>query len=338
MTAVPKRMGNQTVGFSQPPRILSVATVAGPREGAGPMGSLLDLVVEDTLVGCKTWEQAEASMLESAVNLCLKKANMSSDKVQFLIAGDLLNQIVSSSYMARQVGIPFIGIYGACSTVSEGIALAAMIIDGGFADYVLVATSSHHNTAERQYRYPTEFGNQRPPTAQWTVTGAAAILLTSQVKSGPMVTSATVGKVLDMGIKDPNDMGSAMAPAAADTIHRHLTDTGRRPQDYNAILTGDLGMVGKKIAGELLRKSGLDLDGILDDCGLKIYSGSQDPHSGASGCACSGLVLGCSLWPQLASGSLRRVLLVATGALHSPLSVQQGESIPSVAHAVCLEG
>ncbi|MGB9867064.1 MAG: stage V sporulation protein AD [Bacillota bacterium] len=336
--SAPKKAGRQSVVFKNPPRLVSVATVAGPMEGDGPLGNNFDLVLGDTLAGCSTWEQAECKMLTAAVNLCLEKAGLHADNVDMLISGDLLNQIISANYAARQTGIPFLGLYGACSTMCEGMLIAATILDGGFADYVVVATSSHHNTAERQYRYPTEFGNQRPPTSQWTVTGAAAVLLTSQQASGPAVTCATVGKVVDMGVRDPNDMGSAMAPAAADTIYQHLVDTGRTPSDFDAILTGDLGRIGKALTLELLSRSGLNVEGVLEDCGLLIYSPSRDVHAGGSGCACSGLVFCASVFPKLGSGSLGKVLLVATGALHSPLSVQQGETIPAIAHAVCVEG
>lgn len=333
-----RKMGRQSLAFKNPPRVISVATVAGPMEGSGPLGRQFDLVLHDTLAGCPSWEQAECKMLTAAINLCLEKAGLDAENVDLLISGDLLNQIISANYAARQTGIPFLGLYGACSTMSEGMLLASAILDGGFAEYVIVATSSHHNTAERQYRYPTEFGNQRPPTSQWTVTGAAAVLLTSRPVDAPAVTCATVGKVVDMGIRDPNDMGSAMAPAAADTIYQHLVDTGRRPDDYSAIYTGDLGRIGKKLTLELLQRSGFDLSQVLEDCGLLIYSPSQDVHAGGSGCACSGLVFCSTILPRLQGESLSRVLLVATGALHSPLSVQQGESIPAIAHAVCVEG
>jgi len=243
---------------------------------------------------------------------------------------------VTANFVARELSIPYVGLYGACSTAVEGMAVGAMLIDGGFAEKVLVATSSHHDTAERQYRYPTEFGTQRCPTSQWTVTGAGAILLAHE-GYGPRITLATIGRVVDMGLKDVNDMGTAMAPAAADTVKAHLRDTGLNPADYDLIATGDLGYIGKAIAEELLKREAIDVSGRFEDCGLMIYPKDEDIHAGASGCACSAMVLSAKFVRYLMDGVYRRLLLVATGSLHSPTSYQQGESIPCVAHAVTIE-
>ncbi len=332
-----KKLGAQSVAFQNPPVIAAASAVAGPKEGRGPLGARYDLVLEDLRDGQKCWEQAETRMLSRAVQICLNRAGLRASDVEVFIAGDLINQITCANAVARDLSVPYLGIYGACSTLAEGIAVGSMLIDGGFAERVLVATSSHHNTAERQYRYPTEFGAQRTPTSQWTVTGAGAFLLAAK-GTGPRVTHATIGSVVDMGIKDVNDMGSAMAPAAADTIRTHFSDTGRTPPEYDAVLTGDLGSLGKTLCDELLKRQGLDLTGRLEDCGLMVLRKDQDVHAGASGCACSALVLAGRLLKLLESGKYRRVLLVATGALHSPLTYQQGESIPSIAHAISIEG
>ncbi|NPV70905.1 MAG: stage V sporulation protein AD [Firmicutes bacterium] len=331
-----KWAGRQTVFLQKPPVIASSAAVAGPKEGRGPLGAEYDLVLEDLRDGQKCWERAETRMLSRAVQICLDKVGLKPNDIQFFIAGDLLNQITCANAVARDLSIPFVGIYGACSTLAEGMAIGSMLIDGGFAERVMVATSSHHNTAERQYRYPTEFGAQRTPASQWTVTGAGAFLLAAK-GTGPRVTHATVGSVVDMGMKDVNDMGSAMAPAAASTIRAHFTDTGRTPADYDVVLTGDLASVGKALCDELLKQQGLDLSGRYEDCGLMVLRKDQDVHAGASGCACSALVLSGRVLKLLEAGKYRRVLMVATGALHSPLTYQQGESIPCIAHGIAIE-
>lgn len=333
-----KRVGKQTIRFFESPAIVSTATVAGPKEGQGPFGQFFDAVKEDTLLGEKSWENAERKIVEEAVQLALKKADLGSSEVDFLLAGDLLNQIISSSYTARELSIPFLGLYGACATLSEALILAAILADGGYARYVMAVASSHHDTAERQYRYPTEFANQRPPTAQWTVTGAGAALV-AKGSGAPRITYATVGKVVDMGVSDPNDMGGAMAAAASETIWQHLQDTERTPNDYDLILTGDLGEVGSASALRLLKQTGVDISAVHRDCGLLIFDRARpEVHAGGSGCACSGLIFCGPVYQRLSAGELRRVLLVATGSLHSPCSVQQGQSIPGVAHAVAVEG
>ncbi len=332
-----KKIGQQTYFFHQPPVILSTATIVGPKEGQGPLGHTFDKVVEDPYYGEKSWEKAEQRMLEEAMQKALQKANLAPQNVDFLLAGDLLNQIIAADFTARVLGIPFLGLYGACATMYEGMALAAMLIDGGFAEYVLLGASSHFSTAERQYRYPTEQGVQRPMSAQWTVTGAGAMLLARQ-GAGPVVTHATVGRVVDLGSADPNDMGAAMAPAAADTIARHLEDTGRVPGDYDLFLSGDLGAYGLALANKIVEQKGYQIAGHFNDCGLLIYHHQrQDTHAGGSGCACSAVVTCGYLMQEMAAGRLRRVLGIGTGALFSKCSSLQGETIPGIAHAVAIE-
>lgn len=329
------RRGASTCVFPKMPVIVAAASVVGPREGKGPFGDLFDLVCEDTLCKEVSWERAETKMQRQATDIALAKAGIEDAQVDFFLAGDLLNQIISSGFTARDRDIPFLGLYGACSTIGEALAIGSFLISGGFGRNVLAASSSHHDTAERQYRYPTEFGYQRVPASQWTVTGAAALVLSSQ-GAGPKVEAATVGRVTDYGITDANDMGSAMAPAFADTVWRHLSDMGRSPSDYDAVFSGDLGRVGSQVALHLLKQRGIDLEGVHRDAGLLIYDMEPEICSGASGCGCVAAVFAAKIWRDLASGTLRRALLVPTGALHSPTTCQQAESIPSVAHAVSL--
>lgn len=334
-----KRLGRQTVMFRDPPTIAASATIVGPEEGKGPLGREFDVVKEDSLLGQRSWEQAEMQMLQEAALLAMKKAAFVPTDIDFLLAGDLLNQIVSANFAARELALPFIGLYGACSTMALSLALGAILVDGGYASRVICAVSSHFDTAERQYRYPTEFGAQRAPTSQRTVTGAGAAVLTDRgSQSGPVVTHATFGTVVDLGVKDPNDMGSAMAPAAVQTLWQHLADTGRKIADYDLILTGDLGQIGRELSIELAKRSGLDLSRGYDDCGCMIYAKDQDVHAGGSGCACSAVVFLAHILPRIVAGEYRRVLLIATGALFSPTTQQQGESIPCIAHAVTVEG
>lgn len=310
--------------------------MCGPMEGKGPLAPDFDVTSDDIMLGQKSAERAEEKFLEQAAMIALEKANLKPEDIEFFLAGDLLNQIISSSYAARQLEIPYLGLYGACSTVAEGITLGATLIDGGFADKVLVAVSSHYQTAERQYRYPIELNIQRRNTAQYTVTGGAACVLASQ-GNGPRVTMATIGRVLDYGIKDISDMGSAMAPAAADTLFCHFQDTATRPEDYDLVVTGDLARIGTTMITELMKERGIILGENYSDCGLLIYNPQQNVGAGGSGCACSGLVILGHLVKRLSSGELSKVLAVPTGALQSPVSYQQGESIPGVAHGIVLE-
>lgn len=331
-----KRIGNQTIAFANPPAIIATASIVGPKEGQGPLGDLFDKVVQDPLYNEKSWERAESKFFQEAVQMAVQKSGYQLSDMQVLLAGDLLNQIISSNFAARELDIPFIGLYGACSTMAESLAMAAVMVDGGFADLAVAAVSSHNLTAERQYRFPTEQGVQRPPFAQWTVTGAGAAVVSSQ-GGGPRITHATIGRVIDMGIKNPNEMGAAMAPAAADTIYTHLQDTGRQPQDYDLIITGDLAKIGRDITIELLKQKGLDVSHNFNDCGILIFDESQDVHAGGSGCACSAVVACSKLIPEVKKGIHKRILFIATGALLSPISYQQGESIPCIAHAVVIE-
>lgn len=336
-----KKVGAQTLRFVTPPAILQTATVVGPLEGQGPLGDTFDLVYPDQMNGQKSFEACERAMMKDAVRLVLDKAKLSIDRVDFMLAGDLLNQIISSNFAARDLGLPFLGLYGACTGMAESLGLAATLIDGGYANYTVAAVSSHYGASERQYRFPTEYGGQRPPYAQNTVSGSGAALVASHLLAHgrvPRVTHFTIGRIVDRGIKDPFDMGSAMAPAAADSLHRHFQDTGRGPQDYDLILTGDLATVGKRILIELMDLAGINLHENYDDCGCRIYNREKQPvFAGGSGCACSATVTYGSIIRQMLSGELQRVLVAATGALLSPTSYQQGESIPCISHAVAIE-
>ncbi len=330
-----KKHGKQSISFAAPPAMTATATVAGPMEGDGLLGGQFDRILEDNLAGQDSWEKSEAAMLEWAIRTAVARGGTLAD-IDFILAGDLLNQLMSAHFAVRGLGRPFLGLYGACSTMAESLLIGAILIDGGFASRVAVGVSSHHDAAERQYRYPTEQGVQRPPLAQWTVTGAGSAVLT-QGGAGPKVTAATVGKVVDAGLKDVNAMGPAMAPAAADTLWHHLQDFGRQPGYYDIILTGDLGQIGKKLLIQLMQEKGVDIAANYEDCGLMIYRDDQDPHAGASGCAASALVLCAHAYPLLVIGRLKRILLIGTGSLHSTTSYQQKESIPCIAHAVAIE-
>ena len=329
--------GHQTWLFESQPVIRATGTVGGPFEAQGAIAADFDLLHGDIWIGETSFEKAEKKLLEQACELAIKKAGMKKNDIHFFLCGDLMNQIISSSFTARTLGIPFLGLYGACSSAMEGLSLAAQLVDSGFASSVLTATSSHNSACEKQYRYPTEYGAQKPPTAQWTVTGAGAAVV-SRNGEGPRVTGATIGRVVDMGISDPFNMGGAMAPAAVDTIEAHFRDLRRDPTYYDLIATGDLGRVGHQIAGDLLAKHGLTIpEERFTDCGLLIYKKEQPVFAGASGCACSATVTYGHLLKRILKKELQEILVVATGALLSPLSYQQKESIPCVAHAVAIE-
>lgn len=332
-----KKRGAHSNVLPSRPRIRSYASIAGQKEASGPLGHTFDETFADDTLGQKSWERAEAKMLERAADLALSKAKVYADGVDVFLGGDLLNQIVSSGYTARQLGIPFLGLYGACSTMAESLLLGAMLIDGGFADTALCATCSHFSTAERQYRFPLELGNQRTPTAQWTVTGAGATLLGRESPLPLCIESVTIGSVWDLKQTDANNMGAAMAPAAMQTLKSHLDDLHRIPEDYDLIVTGDLGRVGYDLMKLLCRKEGIELDQRYIDCGCEIFDVSQDVHSGGSGCGCSAVSLNGWLLGRMLKGEIRKMLFLATGALMSPTMSQQGESIPGVAHAVSLE-
>ncbi len=329
-----KRIGNQTVRLENPPSVLCEYSIAGKKEKEGNLGNLFDETVEDSLFGTKSWEKAESKFLKTAISGLLKKASVTEDDVGYIFAGDLLNQCSSSHFAIRGFKVPFFGLYGACSTMAESLSLAAMSIDGGFAETAVAATSSHFCSAEKQFRFPLEYGGQRPPTAQWTVTGSGAILL-GKYSAPPYITHITTGKIVDNGICDANNMGAAMAPAAADTIAAHFEDTGFSPEDYDLIITGDLGKVGKELLLDLLPGMGVDIKKQYNDCGLIIYNlDKQDVHSGGSGCGCSAVTLCSKILRDMRRGELNNVLFIATGALMNTSTCLQGESIPCIAHAV----
>ncbi len=335
-----KRIGQQTIALPMKPALCAGAACVGPKEGQGPLGALFDRVTEDELHGQQSFEMAERQMLLDAARMAIQKASLREAEIQFFMGGDLLNQIISSSFAAREMALPFIGLYGACSTMSEGLCIGGMLVDGGYGENVVCVASSHFCTAERQYRFPLEYGNQRTPTAQWTVTGAGATVLSLSPKTHPMahMTHVCMGRVVDLGITDANNMGAAMAPAAADTLMALFEDTHTAPSDYDLIVTGDLGQVGHDLLLKLMLEQGMPLrPKTYQDCGLMIYDASQDVHAGGSGCGCSAAVLNAVLLPMLQRGEMHRIIFMSTGALLSTTSSQQGESIPGIAHAVVLE-
>ncbi len=332
----------QTIFFKNKPRIVATGTIAGPKECQGVIGSLVDKALADDTFGESTYEKAECKMLSYAISQAIKNAGGTEEEVDMLVSGDLLNQIISASFAARDFDIPFLGVYGACSTLAEAYAIAATLIDGGYIKTAVAATGSHFSSAERQYRYPLELGNTRPPQAQWTVTGAGGAFIAdlgtpNARRSNIAVTSATVGKVVDFGITDVNNMGAAMAPAAMDTIFRHLKDTGRKATDYDLILTGDLGALGSRILKDLLWEKGVDVQPNHVDCGEIVYKVVEDEFQGGSGAGCSAVVFNSYVFDKLKKGELNKVLLAATGALLSTVSSGQGESIPCICHAVSIE-
>ncbi|WP_240416905.1 stage V sporulation protein AD [Paenibacillus periandrae] len=330
--------GHQSWAFQNRPVITGAATVVGPEEGSGPLGDDFDIVHGDMILAQDSWEKAERQLMDEAAKLAVENAGLTKEKLQFYVGGDLMNQIISSTFAARTLAIPYIGIFGACSTSMEGLALASMLTDAGYANDVMAGTCSHNCTTEKQFRYPTEYGSQKPPTAQYTVTGAGAAVVSRHGK-GPVVTGATIGRVVDMGIKDPFNMGAAMAPAAVDTMQAHFKDFDREPGYYDLIVTGDLAKVGYDIANELLIKHKIPIhQTTYYDCGLMIYDREKQPViAGGSGCGCSAVVTYGHILKKLIKGDYRKVLVIATGALLSPLSFQQGESIPCIAHAVAIE-
>jgi len=330
-----KKLGKQTIQFYTAPVLKSWASVVGPKEGEGPLREYFDMILEDNLEkGDKSWEATEQRLMQHSMELALEKAGLLPEDLDFYLAGDLLNQIITANFTARFLGVPFLGLYGACSTLAEGLSLACMLLDGGYANRVGVSASSHHDTAERQLRYPTELGVQRQMTGQWTVTGGGSYVLESGGK-GIIIPHATIGKIVDRGASNTNDMGTAMAPAAYDTIKTHLNDLQRRITDYDLIVTGDLGNLGLNVLKKLLADDGYPTDNV-SDCGIMIYRPEQDTHSGGSGCGCSAVVLN-YLLQQMLEGKYRRIFLVGTGALLSPTSAFQGETIPCIGHGVVLE-
>lgn len=334
-----KRIGSQTVRLQQPVGMLSGACIGGKMEGQGPLAGYFDEISEDSFFHQKTWEKAESAMQKRALELALQKADLSPEQLQFVFAGDLMNQCIGSSYSLRDFSVPYYGVYGACSTMGESLALCAMTLDGGFGTLAAAMTSSHFCTAERQYRMPVPYGSQRPPTAQWTATAAGCTILTANPdRRMPCITHVTCGKVEDYGIKDANNMGAAMAPAAFSTLSAFFDDTGTRPEDYDMIATGDLGKLGHDILVDLFQERGMPLGKQYTDCGLLLFDREgQDMHCGASGCGCSASVLNGYLLHELREGHISRLLFAPTGALLSPISSCQGESIPGICHAVLIE-
>ena len=339
-----KKRGTQTVRFENRPYIIGRGNVVGRKEGEGPLAACFDETLTDDMYGEKSWEKAESKMLQTAMSRACMRAQLDKKEIDVMLCGDLVNQIMSSSFTARNMHIPFLGLYGACSTMTESMVIAGMLIDGEFATNILAGASSHFCTAERQFRMPVEHGNQRPPSAQWTATAAGAVVISEYPGGNAPVnirmTDATIGKVIDAGIKDANQMGAAMAPAAVDTLLNHLQDTGRDIDYYDIVVTGDLGYIGKDIMCDLLVDAGLDSKKVFshyDDCGTMLFSKDQDVHGGGSGCGCSAAVLTGSLLKKMEEGEYKRILLMSTGALLSTISPFQGESIPGIAHAIALE-
>lgn len=331
-----KYLFNQTIFFKSKPKIIGNFSVVGPKEGQGPFGNFFDMVLENDRFGESTFEKAERKMIEKAFLGAIKKARLKKHEVDIFLAGDLLNQIISSSYAARSFDTAYAGVFGACSTMAESLAIGSMFIDGGYFSNVACATGSHFATAERQFRFPLELGNQRPPTSQWTCTASACSML-SLVGEGPQITSATFGKVTDYGVKDVNNFGAIMAPAAANTIMAVLHDTKTTPDDYDLILTGDLGKFGSEVLLDLLEFQGIKLGKNYNDCGQMMFSIEQQPLMGGSGCGCSASILNSVIINQMKKGVFNKVLFVATGALLSTTSSQQGDSLPAIAHAVVIE-
>lgn len=332
-----KKIGTQTFKLDNPVTIFETASIVGKKEADGPLAKYFDVCLQDEFFGEKTWEKAESKMIKFAIETVIRKSNIAVSDIDYLLAGDLLNQCISSSFGIRDFEIPFLGIFGACSTFVEGMMIGSMLLDGGAGNHALAATSSHFCSAEKQFRFPLELGNQRPPTSQWTVTGSSAAVL-SKSGIGPFITHVTPGKIVDRGITDANNMGSAMAPAAVSTILTHLKDTGRKPTYYDAIITGDLGHIGKSIVLDLCKTEGVQLSSVYNDCGVLMFDKEkQDTHSGGSGCACCGTVFSGYFFNQLKEKKIKKMLLVATGALMNSTSTQQGESIPGIAHAISIE-
>ena len=326
----------ETIKFKKQPKIIGSYSIVGPKEGEGNFKDYFDYIMKNDFFGEKTYEKAERKMVESAITGAIEKAKIPFKDVNVLVAGDLLNQIISSSYAARAFNFPYIGVYGACSTMAESMAVGAILVDGGYFDNVVCSTASHFSTAERQYRFPLELGNQRPPVSQWTVTGAGSCVL-SLNGEGPRITMATFGKVIDWGVVDVNNMGAAMAPSAMDTMLNHFKNTKTTVDDYDLIVTGDLGKLGSEILVDLMEENGIKLGINYGDCGQMYYRRDQKTLCGGSGCACSATVFNSYIMKKLQSGELKKVLFMPTGALLSTTATQQGESIPGVCHAIVVE-
>ena len=330
------QQGQDSIKVPVPVYIRASASVVGTKEGEGPFGDSFDVVGVDDKFGCDTWEQAESTLQKEALALAIGKSGMKSGEIRYLFAGDLLGQSIASSFGVASFQIPLVGMYGACSTCGLTLSMATLMIAGGMAEHAACVTSSHFASAEKEFRFPLGYGNQRPLSATWTVTGSGAFILSSTRgrRDRAMIAGITIGKIVDYGLKDSMNMGACMAPAACDTIYRNLMDFGRIPADYDKIITGDLGSVGQKVLWDLMREKGMDISKVHMDCGMEIYDQSQDAHAGGSGCGCSAVVLSAYILKQLEEGKWKRVLFVPTGALLSKTSFNEGQSIPGIAHAV----
>lgn len=337
---MPERKGKYTFELTTNPAVLGYAAVVGKKEGEGPYGKYYDQCHNDTTLGESTWEKAESRMQNEAVSIALRKANLKNTDVDCIFAGDLLNQCISSTFGLKSLDIPFLGQFGACSTMAQTLGIASLFVESGAAARAAAVTSSHFCSAERQYRFPLEYGGQRTPTAQWTATAAGSVILGKRqdnLSAKVGLKAVTFGRITDFGVKDANNMGAAMAPAAAQTLIDFLNDTGTKPQDYDLILTGDLGFVGSQLLEEIVKKENVEIAPVHNDCGMMIYDREkQDVHAGGSGCGCSAAILCSAILQQMEAGQLHKVLFLGTGALMSPTSSQQGESIPCVAHLVYL--
>jgi len=332
-------LGKNSVKPAEPVAILASASVVGKKEGEGPLGLLFDMVGADDLFGCNTWEEAESDLQRRAVQITLDKAAVKAEDISYIFAGDLLGQSIATSFGIAEFGIPLLGVYGACSTCGESLALGAMSIAGGFADQVVCVTSSHFASAEKEFRFPLGYGNQRPLSATWTVTGSGAFLLGKKGKDArAYITGMTIGKIVDYGLKDSMNMGACMAPAAASTLEQHFMDWNTSPKDYDKIITGDLGNVGQRVLFDLLQEKGYDISERFMDCGMEIFDAqTQDTHAGGSGCGCSAVTLSAYILKQLEEKNWKKVLFMPTGALLSKTSFNEGQSVPGIAHALVLE-
>lgn len=329
--------GKQSIQLDRAVYIVGRASVTGQKEGEGPLGDKFDIVCEDPMFGQESWELAESTMQKKAAQTALEKAGLSPSQLRYIFAGDLLGQLIATSFGLETLDVPLFGLYGACSTCGESLSLGAMAICGGYADYVMALTSSHYASAEKQFRFPLTYGNQRPLCATWTVTGSGAFIL-SKKRGRVRISGITTGKIVDYGVKDSLNMGAAMAPAACNVIVQNLKDFERQPEDYDKIITGDLGYVGQQILWDLVSQQGYDISKNHTDCGIEIYDRkTQDTHAGGSGCGCSAVTLASYILPLLEQGTWRRVLFVPTGALLSPTSFNEGQSVPGIAHGVVLE-
>ena len=332
-----KRIGAQTVKLSEPVVIAGVSSVVGPKEGEGPLGNLFDTVAKEALYGEDSWEKAESKFVTEALQLAVEKAGKTMEDIDYILCGDLLNQCTGTTFGIKDFKVPYFGLFGACSTMGESMSLGAMLLDGGFAENVLVGASSHFCAAEKQFRFPLALGTQRPPSATWTVTGDGSAVLSKKGK-GPVITEITTGKIIDMGVTDTMNMGAAMAPAAVNVLTAHFKDTGRQPHYYDVIATGDLGYNRKQLVIELMAKEGYEMGENFTDCGIEIFDKqNQDTHSGGSGCACSAVTFASYFYKKLSEGEIGRMLFIPTGALMSPTTSQQGSTIPGIAHGVVIE-